>query len=323
MRDISHKISTLRTAQAKSILRASPSTIQLIREGKIPKGNVLEAARVAAIQAAKNTSQIIPFCHPIPIDWVNVEFNLDEDSVSIVTTVKAIYKTGVEMEALTAASVAALTIYDMAKMLDDLMQIETISLIGKTGGKSDLEHLSKPRYTAAVLVMSDSASKGVSEDRSGKLIKKRLEHLGFDVKEYLILPDEESAIVPAVLKCADDLEVNLVITTGGTGISPRDNTPEALSHLFDRDVPGIAEAARSFGQQRNPYSMLSRACAGIRENTLILSLPGSVSGVEDFLDAIFPAVLHAFPMLRGEGHGDHDDHHTPQSAREHAGKKSR
>src|SRR5271170_5838284 len=121
MRDISHKPTTLRTAVAKSTLKMSPATIELVKQNKVPKGDPLPVARVAAIQAAKNTSQIIPFCHPLPVTHVNVEFKIDQDAIDILVTVKAIYQTGVEMEALTAASVAALTTYDMTKMLDDHM----------------------------------------------------------------------------------------------------------------------------------------------------------------------------------------------------------
>src|SRR5580658_929831 len=101
MRDVSHKPNTLRTAVARALLKMTPSTVELIRQNKIPKGDPLTVARVAAVQAAKNTSQIIPYCHPLPISHVNIEFKLDEDAVEILTTVKAIYKTGVEMEALT------------------------------------------------------------------------------------------------------------------------------------------------------------------------------------------------------------------------------
>src|SRR5579884_4283647 len=118
MRDVSAKPVTRRTATAQATLRAQPDTIRTIREGRLPKGDPLPVAKVAAVQAAKNTSQIIPYCHPLPVDFVGVEYNLTGESIEITTTVKAVYKTGVEMEALTAASVAALTIYDMTKMLD-------------------------------------------------------------------------------------------------------------------------------------------------------------------------------------------------------------
>ncbi len=307
MRDISQKTDSLRTAVAKAVLRVSPTTIQLIRDGKIPKGDPLSCAKVAAIQAAKNTSQIIPYCHPIPISFVGVEFQLDEDAIEIVATVKAIYKTGVEMEALTAASVAALTIYDMTKMLDDLMQIETVRLESKTGGKSDrqLKH-EGPKHRAAVFVLSDSVADGKAEDVSGHLIQKRLDTEGFEITEYKVMRDDEFEITAAVKRCADELKVDLIITTGGTGLGPRDQTPEAITLLLDKELPGVTEQIRSYGQARTPFSMLSRSLAGVRNKTVIISLPGSASGVQDSLDAVFPAIKHAFKMIAGESHGKRD-----------------
>jgi molybdenum cofactor biosynthesis protein MoaC len=328
MRDVSHKVSTLREAVAKAVLRVSPGTIEQIRTNTLPKGNPLSVAKVAAIQAAKNTSTIIPYCHPIPVEFVGVEFHLDEDSIEIETTVKAVYKTGVEMEALTAASVAALTIYDMAKMVDELMQIESVTLVSKKGGKSDFatdimlaqSGVGGKKYRAAVLVLSDSAAKGKTEDSSGKLIVDFLKELGFDIVEYSVFPDDESEIVPAVRRCCDDLQVNLLITTGGTGISPRDNTPEALNRLIERQLPGVAEAIRKYGQERNAFAMLSRGVAGIRQKTVIISFPGALTAVEDGLTAIFPAITHAFAMIEGAGHshghgpvGSHDKHAQSQS----------
>lgn len=308
MRDVSQKVSTLRTAVAKAILRVSPETIEQIRKGTLPKGNPLDVARVAAIQAAKNTSQIIPYCHPLPIDYVRVDFQMDEDSIEIETTVKAIYKTGVEMEALTAASVAALTIYDMTKMVDDLMQIESVTLLSKTGGKSDYaekEENKKAKLKAAVLTLSDSISRGKGQDISGKLLIEGLQEQGFEIIEHSVLPDDESEIVPAVRRICDDLKVDLLLTTGGTGVSPRDNTPEALKRLIERELPGIAEAIRAYGQERNSFSMLSRGVAGVRQNTIIVSLPGSQGAVKDGMKVLFPAIKHAFKMLEGQGHKVH------------------
>jgi cyclic pyranopterin phosphate synthase len=137
MRDISEKQSTLRTATARAIVRAGKATMDLVRQNKIPKGDPLPLAKFAAVQAAKNTSQLIPYCHPLPIDFADCTFSVGTDTIEITTEVKATYKTGVEMEALTAASAAALTIYDMLKMVDTSIEIESISLLKKTGGKSD------------------------------------------------------------------------------------------------------------------------------------------------------------------------------------------
>ena len=303
MRDITRKIKTHRTAIAKALVRVSPATIDLIKQNKTPKPDTLQTARVAGIQAAKNTSQIIPYCHPLPLTYAKIDFVMDEDAIEVQCEVKAIYQTGVEMEALTGASIAALTVYDMLKAVDDLLEIESVRLIKKTGGKSSFKKaVEETKRKAVVLVLSDSISAGKAEDVSGKSIADRLILEGLQVVEHKVLPDDEAALFPYIRRCADELKVDMIITTGGTGISPRDTTPEAISRLLEKELPGVTEAIRSYGQERNPYSMLSRSSAGVRGKTVIISLPGSTSGVEDGMDAIFPAIFHTFAMLAGEGH---------------------
>jgi cyclic pyranopterin monophosphate synthase len=302
MRDISEKIKTLRTATAQAVLKAHPETIRMILAGQVPKGDPLPVAKVAAVMAAKNASQIIPYCHPLPVDSVGVEFKLNEDSIEILATVKVIYKTGVEMEAMTAASVAALTLYDMLKMLDESMEIVAVRLLEKNGGKSDFrQKLGKP-LRAAVLVMSDTVAAGKKEDASGQLIAERLKQQDIEVADYRIIPDDVAGIESSLRTYADEMQLDLVVTTGGTGMSPRDNTPEAMQRVIGREIPGIAEAMRSYGQERTPYAMLSRGMAGVRGKTLIVNLPGSRNGVRESLDALFPALIHAFKMIRGGGH---------------------
>lgn len=302
MRDISAKIKTLRTATAEAVITMQPDTAQRIRQGTVPKGDPLPVAKVAAVQAAKNTSQIIPYCHPLPIDFVGVDFEVQDTQIRIAVTVKALYKTGVEMEALSAASVAALTLYDMLKMLDESMEIQGIRLLEKTGGKSDFKQHVAPKLKAAVLVMSDTIAAGQKSDRSGRLIAERLEAEGVTVSDYKIIPDDPDAILGTLLGYADEQKLDLVITTGGTGLSPRDNTPDVMAGLLFKELPGIAEACRAYGQERTPYAMLSRGKAGVRGKTLLINLPGSTGGVRDGLDALFPAVFHAFKMLWGYGH---------------------
>ena len=131
MKDISGKISTLRTATARAILRLAPTTITMIRDGAIPKGDPLQVAKVAAVHAAKETSRIIPYCHPLPIEFVGVEYEIGEGTIQVDVLVKTIAKTGVEMEALTAAAVALLTVYDMAKSAKEPMTIGPIMLVEK------------------------------------------------------------------------------------------------------------------------------------------------------------------------------------------------
>jgi molybdenum cofactor biosynthesis protein MoaC len=302
MRDISRKIKTLRSAVAQATLRVSPSTISLIKKNKIPKGNPLEVAKVSAIQGAKNTSQIIPYCHPLPVDFVGVEFMLGKSQIVVNVEVKAIYKTGVEMEALTGASIAALTLYDMMKMLDDDMEILGVKLLSKRGGKSDFKITKRLRLRAAVLVMSDSVSVGKKKDESGKVIVERLKELKIGIAEYAVIQDDAKEITNKLLYYADKLKLDLVITTGGTGLGPRDNTPEALRKIIEKEISGVSEAVRAYGQERLPYAMLSRSVAGVRGKTIFVSLPGSKNAVIEGLDAMLPALLHSFNMLRGEGH---------------------
>lgn len=138
MVDIGDKEVTLREAIVEGMVVLKPKVLLTIKRNEIPKGNVLEAARLAGIFAAKKTSDLIPLCHPIPIDYADIKFSITKDSVRIRTTVRARARTGIEMEAFTATAVAALTIYDMCKALDREAEIFAIRLIKKTGGKSGM-----------------------------------------------------------------------------------------------------------------------------------------------------------------------------------------
>ena len=300
MRDISSKNFTLRTARARAVLMAAPATIDMIRAGQIPKGDPLPVAKVAAIQAAKNTPQILPYCHPVPLDHVAVEFSLESDRIISTVSVKAIYRTGVEMEALTGASAAALTLYDMLKMLDETMVISTVELLAKTGGKSNYAPNLTQSFRAGVLVMSDSRSSGAKPDRSGAILKEGLEANQAVVEYFKIVPDERDAIRGAVQHATDTLKVDVLLMTGGTGVGPRDVTPETVTEMLDRRLPGVEDQFRAHGRVRNPYAMLSRMVAGMRGQTIIVALPGSPGACRDAIDAFFPYLKHAFPMREGQ-----------------------
>jgi len=305
VKDISNKPSTVRTARAIAIVRVGPDLIAHIKNDEVPKGDPRNAAKFAAMLAAKATSQLIPHCHPIPIEHFEIDFELQEDAIVIETSVKTTYKTGAEMEALTAASVAALTIYDILKVFHEDISIESVRLASKTGGKSVQTWRSSRRLTAAVVVTSDSRKE--KDDQSGKVIIDRLKSEGFDPIEYKVIADDDVEIFSTIRTLTDENPVNLIVTTGGTGLGPRDNTPDAITRLIEKEVPGISEHIRQFGQARNPLAMLSRARAGIRKSTLIVNLPGSINGVKDGLNAIFPAVLHSFDMMAGQAHAADED----------------
>jgi len=302
MIDVSEKLDTLREAIAQASIKARPETIEIVKMGNVPKGNVLEIARTAGVLAAKKTSELIPYCHQIPLDWVSVDFELLKEEIVTKTRVKAIWKTGVEMEALTAATVSALTIYDMLKPIDDSLEITSVKLVEKRGGKSEWKQHFKTPLKAAVLVLSDSVSQGKKEDKSGKTIIEKLKKEPVEVIEYKIFPDDFETIRRELIRLTDVEKVDLILTTGGTGLSPRDVTVEATRTVIEREVPGISEATRIYGFQRTPYAMLSREVAGVRGKTIIINLPGSSRGAAESMDALFPWVLHVFHILKGGRH---------------------
>ncbi|EOZ96862.1 Molybdenum cofactor biosynthesis protein MoaC [Indibacter alkaliphilus LW1] len=299
MINITHKSTTLRKAIAQAIVKvSSEETIAAVVNKTVPKGDVFEMAKVAGLFAAKRTADMIPDCHPLPVEFTSVNYEIKGLDIYVLVEIHTIYKTGVEVEAMHAASVVALTMYDMLKPIDKNISIEQIKLIEKKGGKTDYAKDKEQNLKAAVIVCSDSIASGQKEDRAGKVIIQKLEASKVSIEDYSIIPDEKEKI-QSKLRGFVEAGMDMVIFSGGTGLSPKDVTPEAIRPLIEREVPGIEEAIRSYGQARMPYSMLSRSVAGLIGNTLVLALPGSTKGAEESMDAIFPAVLHLFKVLEG------------------------
>ncbi|CAL65436.1 bifunctional molybdenum cofactor biosynthesis protein MoaC/MoaB [Christiangramia forsetii] len=297
MVDITHKINTLREATAIAIVRtSSEETIKAIQRNSVPKGNVFEMAKAAGLLGVKKTPDLLPDCHPMPIEYTGIEYEINGHEIKISMTVKTIYKTGVEVEAMHGASIVALTIYDMLKPIDKNVEIGTIKLQQKKGGKSSYK-IDAEGLTAKVVVCSDTISKGKGKDKAGKAIVSKLEELGIKA-EKVIIPDEAEEITSALIKA----ETELVIFTGGTGVGPRDVTPETIESLLDLRLKGVEEQMRNYGQQRMPYAMLSRSVAGIVKDKVVLALPGSTKGAAECMDAIFPHVLHIFKVIEGKRH---------------------
>jgi molybdenum cofactor biosynthesis protein MoaC len=276
-------------------------TIQALKDGTVPKGNVFEVARVAGLFAAKRTSDMIPDCHPLPVEFTEIRYRMHDMSVEIEVEIHTIYKTGVEVESMHAASVVALTMYDMLKPIDKGISIDKIHLKEKTGGKSQKKYKLTSDISAAVIVCSDSISAGKKEDRAGKGIIEKLKNFNVEVPEFEIIPDEVDEIQKLILKHCHN-NISLIIITGGTGLSPRDCTPEAVIPLIDKRIPGIEETIRNYGQQRTPYAMLSRSVVGIKGNSLIMALPGSTSGALESMDSVFPSILHIFDVIKAFRH---------------------
>ncbi len=301
MVDITHKSNTKRTAIAQAIVHASSKeTILAIKDNKVPKGNVLDFARAAALLAVKNTSNSIPDCHPLPIEHCTVDYELTETDIIIKLTVETIYKTGVEVEAMHGAMIASLTLYDMLKPIDKELIIGDMKLLEKKGGKSSFKDQVGENVKTKIIVCSDSVSAGKKEDRAGKAIADKLQQYSI-VANQEIIPDDPVQIKTKIEE-AKEQQVDLLLFTGGTGLSPRDVTPETILPLFDREIPGLMEAARSYGQDRTHYAMLSRGVAGMIGDMLVITLPGSTKGAAESMDALFPYVLHIFKVAQGFRH---------------------
>lgn len=300
MIDITDKSFTLRVARAQAVVVAgNEKTIEAVTGNTVPKGNVTEAARAAALLAIKRTHEMLPYCHPLPVEFAHVQFSFDKNEIRIETEVKTIYRTGVEMEALHGAATAALTIYDMLKPIDKNLEISSIRLLGKSGGKSDYSDKFSKELSAVVVVISDSVSSGKKKDTAGKAVGTHLEKLEVKVAEYIVIPDELPQIQQTV-KALAERGIALIALTGGTGISPRDITPEAVAPILEKELPGVMEAARWYGQERTPYAMLSRGVAGVIGKSLVVTLPGSTRGAAESMKALFPSLFHIYKVLNPE-----------------------
>ena len=302
MVDVSSKGGSLRLARAQGTIHMSVEALSAVAGHAVPKGNVLTTAQLAGIQAAKRTADLIPLCHPLSLAWVDVAFEIVDGGIEITSQVKALETTGLEMEALTAVSVAALTIYDMCKSMDREMTIGDIRLLEKRGGKSDAGPAYRPK--AAVVVISDSVAAGERQDRSGAILRAGLEEAGCPLLETEIVPDEAQMLRP-IIEGLVESGAELILTTGGTGLGPRDITTPAVEPLLTGRLPGVEQALHAYGRQRLRTAMLSRLLAGNIGDTIIVCLPGSDSAARDGLKVLLPAIFHAFEVQHGAGHDRH------------------
>ena len=298
MVDVGAKPVTRRVAVAEGRLETTAEVIDLIRDGRMPKGDVLATARIAGISGAKRTSELIPLAHLLPLDQVAVELELDGTAVGIRATVAVTARTGVEMEALTAVAVAGLALHDMVKAVDPDCVLGGIRLVAKSGGKGDLA-AEVDRTRAVVIVSSTRAARGEREDATGPVIAAWLRERGMEA-EVVVTADAD--LLPA-LRSAVAAGPALILTTGGTGASPSDRTPESTRAVVDRELPGIAEAIRAAGRAAVPTAALSRATAGLAGRTVVVNLPGSTGGVRDGLAVLADLLPHLLDQVAGGDHG--------------------
>jgi len=155
------------------------------------------------------------------------------------------------------------------------------------------------KYSFAVLTMSDKGSRGERQDTSGQYLQDKLTEEGYLLQSYQVVPDDRQTIVDALIALVDDQNIALIVTTGGTGVSPSDITPEAMTLIIEREIPGMAEAMRSASLLKTSRAMLSRGKVGIRKQSLIINLPGSLKAVRENLEVVLPVIPHALEKIQG------------------------
>ena len=312
MVDVGAKPETRRVAVAEGRLETTAEVVRLLAADGLPKADALATARIAGIAGAKRTSDLIPLCHPLPLDSVKVELALGETAIRITALAATTGRTGVEMEALTAVAIAGLTLHDMVKAVDPAAVLTDVRLLEKTGGKrghwTRQAALTERDSTApapadgarrgVVVVASTGSAAGVRPDTTGPRIAAWLRELGLEVDEPRVVADADIA---AALRQAVAERPAVVLTTGGTGPSPTDATPEATAPLLTRPLPGIAEALRA--RAGTPTAALGRGVAGLAGRTVVVNLPGSPGGVDDALPVLAELLPHLLQQARG--HADH------------------
>ena len=319
MIDVGRKRPTRRRAVACGTVRMNRTAFDAIRNGTLPKGNVLALAEAAGIMGAKNTPTLIPMCHTLPLDQVTIHCDMDEQDCCITVYAQAVAfaKTGVEMEALAGVNAALLTIWDLTKGTDPNLSIEGIRLLIKTGGKSGIwvnpdgipawleEQLPEAAFlkgkSAAILVMSDRASKGEYKDESGICLKTLLSEAGADIKAYEIIPDEADKIEQAVLKICREQKPDLLIASGGTGPGPRDVTPDVLTKISDRMLEGLGDVLRTESLYYTDTAWLSRMTACMVGTTFVVAFPGSPKAVKECWDILSPFLGDALDKIKKQG----------------------
>lgn len=316
MVDVGDKAVTTRTATAEGVFRTRPDVVRMVAGDELGKADVLATARLAGIGAAKKTSELIPLCHQIPLDSVKVHFDLDTDAgeIRVSGTAETTGRTGVEMEALTAVSVAGLTLHDMVKAVDPLATMDGVRLATKTGGKRgnwsrasgatteifDDDELAPSSRTGVVLVSSTAAASGAREDTTGPAIESWLTERGFGPVEVHVVADADVAgAVTEHLRRSP----TVLLTTGGTGVAPDDRAPEATLPHLTLELPGVAEAMRARGLDATPTAAMSRGLVGFAGRTLVANLPGSTGGVRDGLAVLDELLEHLLDVhAHGGGH---------------------
>ena len=317
MFEVSEKSAVLQIAVAQGCIFMQQTTLDMIKNKIIPNGDFPSLAEVSGILAAKKASDFIPFCRPLTLDSISITFELveSENLIKVFCKTTSFSKTGVETEALAGVNGALLAIYDSAKQIDRNMTIGEIKLLNNKDFRSNNTlvarnvdtcepFLSEQKTTlpwaglkVCILAIRDHSSWGDQEDESGDKAALIATTFGAQISRTCSVSDDYDEIELALENFISFQKPNLIFTTGGTGLSPRDKTPEVLMKLADKEVPGIGELLRKNSAQYTPYSYFSRSLAVVSRDCLIVALPGSTKAIEQGMSILKNNITHAIHVI--------------------------
>lgn len=311
MQDVSGNTSSLRTAKGIAVLRLDKKGYEKLKENALLNRDWRESVRLAAYLGAKNTSALLPQCHSVSLDGFEVDFVLlapgesmpvypdNTHFVAVITgAARSVGRKGVEMEVLTGLSIAAMSLYDLMKSLSEDLEVVSVRLLPGEGKKPDKPKQTGRRYRFGVLFCADKKRVEKGDDAAGQLALEILKDFNIELVEYAVLP-LEVFLIEEKLEAWVREDVHFILTIGGTGPGKQDVVPQLLSQMVDKSLPGLTAAIYQHGFERSSKAMLSTLAAGVKEESILLSLPGSTSGLRESMEAILPEIFSFRKMIKG------------------------
>src|SRR3970040_982505 len=295
--DISNRVETLRRAVSQAVLRINPEIITQIKN-ESSETALIESAKIAAILAAKKTWKLIPSSHFSQLENVKVELSLRNEVIEIVVELQGVCKSDLEIESLTAVSIAALTVYDMLRSSEDSVMIESIRLLRKSDEILGISEKVTRKLKTAVLIINVSEQHLEKDKQTEKFTIDALTKKDVDIVESKIMPSTQHEIEDTIKQFCDEKNIDLIITCGGIGLGPEDILPEVTMKLIEKKIDGISEILRFYGQRTSPLVSFSRGIAGVRGHSLIINLPGNIREISESLDLLFPRILYWSKMIK-------------------------
>lgn len=294
MIDITHKTNTLKLATAEAVVKVgSYDTMEAIKKNEIAQGDIFETSKAAGLLGVKRTSELLPNFHAAAIEYASVEYEVSEKEICIFFTVKSICKSDLSVVAMHGASVVALNICEMLKSMDQDVEIGAIRVIKQKGAKP-FKPVRLEGVSVDIVVCSNPVLNGEKEDTAGKAVRNKLMAFGLTDFKYAVVASDADKIEKRLLSST----ASLIIFVGGTGTAAKDITPDTIVPLLDMRLSGVEETMRRYGQDRMPYAMLSRTVAGVKDERVVLAVPGSTNGASEAIDAVFPGVFHLFQVMK-------------------------